>query len=234
MDKIKVMISSKVVGLEAERDVIEKLFDNHPMIELIGATPYASTSHSSSSAVKTIQMAKECDIYILILGSEFGMELASGKSATEVEFDVAFHQDPTKILVFLKEEKIKDKRQQAFIERVCDYYSGYWRTTFKFSHTLERLVNDSVLSWLKDRATLGTKVSYCEHFIRQALQMKPTPETQVYYRVTEDDIEIEYHAMGSSHIIQYSRNQVFSDFWKCIYELQRGIDRWIEDGNNIK
>lgn len=234
MDKIKVMISSKVVGLEAERDAIEKMFDNHPMIELIGATPFASTSHASSSAVKTVQMARECDLYILILGPEFGMKLDSGKSATEVEFDAAFHQDPTKILVFLKEEKIKDKRQKDFIDRVCNYYGGYWRTTFKYSHILEELVNNSVLSWLKDRATLGSRVSYCEHFIRQALQMKPTPETQVYYRVTENDVEVEYHAMKSSHIIQYSRDQLFSDFWKCIYELQSGIDRWIEDGNNIK
>lgn len=234
MDKIKVMISSKVEGLEAERDVIKKLFDNHPMIELIGAVPYASTSHATSSAVETVQMARECDLYILILGSEFGMELPNGKSATEVEFDAAFRQDPTKILVFLKEEEIKNEKQKAFIERVCNYYSGYWRATFKFSHVLEGLVNDSILSWLKDRATLGSKVSHCEHFIRQALQMKPTPETQVYYRVTKDDVEIEYKTMGSSHIIQYSRNMLIADFWKCVYELQAGIDRWLEDGNNIR
>lgn len=233
MDKIKLMISSRVNGLEGERDVISKLFENHPMIELIGAVPYATASRSNSSANETVKMARECDLYILILGSEFGMELPNGKSATEVEYDAAFRQDPTKILVFLKDEEIKSEKQKAFIDRVCNYYSGYWRTTFKYTHILQELVSNSVMSWLKDRATLGMSVSHCEHFIRQALQMKPTQDTKVYYRVNEDYVEVEYSAMGSSHIIQYSRNELITNYWKCIYELQEGINRWVDDGNNL-
>lgn len=232
MEKIKIMVSSKVVGLEAERDAIAHVFKDNRMIELIGANPFADESRASSSAVETIKMARECDLYILIIGSQYGMELPNGKSATEVEFDAAFRQDPTKILVFLKKEDKYEEKQEQFKDRVCDYYSGYWRTEFKYSHILGDLVEESVMSWIRDRATLGTKVSYCEHFIRQALLLKPTPDTQVYYRVTIEDIEIEYHVLGSSYIVQYGRKQVLTDFWKCVNELQMGIDRWVTDGSD--
>lgn len=234
IDKIKVMISSKVKGLEAERDAVESVFAGNPMIKLIGAEPYSSGSRSTSSALETIKMAKECDLYILIIGAEFGMELPNGKSATEVEFDAAFRSDPTKILVFLKEGEVPEEKQKKFIDRVCNYYSGYWRTTFRYSHVLADLVNSSVLSWIKDRASLGSNVSQSEHFIRMALEMKPTTDTRVYYRVTEDDVEVEYKNMGESHIIQYSRAELVNNFWKCIYEVQEGINRWIDEANTDK
>ena len=62
MDKIKIMVSSRVEELAAERDAILRLYQNHPMIEIVGATPYASSSASSSSALETQRLARECDL----------------------------------------------------------------------------------------------------------------------------------------------------------------------------
>ena len=59
MEKIKIMVSSKVVGLEAERDAIAHVFKDNRMIELIGANPFADESRASSSAVETIKMARD-------------------------------------------------------------------------------------------------------------------------------------------------------------------------------
>ena len=79
---------------------------------------------------------------------------------------------------------------------------------------------------MKGRASLNKHVSYCEHFIREALQLKPTFDTDVYYAVREDYVEIEYHAMKQSHCIQYTKTEIFNDFWKSVYRLKSDIDRW--------
>lgn len=233
MDKIKVMVSSRVEGLEAERDAIGDLYRDHPMIQIIGATPYSNASVAASSAVETTRMAKECDLYILLLGSSFGYKLTDGRSATEIEYDAAMRDDPTKVLVFLKETDCEpDEDQKRFIKKVCDYYSGYWRTTFRYSHKLADLVEESVLSWLKDRAAFHKKTSYCEHFIRYAIELKPTIETQVYYRVDNDHVEIEYKAIDISHFVHFDRRQIAVDFWRCVNELRQGVDRWyLEEWN---
>lgn len=103
MDKIKVMVSSTVKDLIGERQCIEDTLSKLEFVEIVGAAPYAMTSVSLSSAQNTKLLAQNCDLYILILGKRFGMERPDGKSATEIEFDAAYHSDPTKILVFLKE-----------------------------------------------------------------------------------------------------------------------------------
>ena len=229
MDRIKVMISSTVKDLSAERDAILTTFGNNPLFELMGATPFIGSSAASSSALKTVELAKECDLYVLVLGSKYGYELDDGRSATEVEFDTAIHQDPTKVLVFLKKsDKKVEAKQKKFIERVSEYYSGYWRIEFEYSHQLQEYVNESVLSWLKDRASINKKVSYCEHFIREALQLKPTTDTEMYYSVREDYVEIEYCAMKESHNIHYSKTEIYSDFWGCLHNVQKDIDRWCQ------
>src|SRR5688572_29681005 len=134
MDKITLMISSVGKGLEAERDAIQKAFQHNELVELQGVAPYNSNSFASSSSLETIKIAEDCDLYILVLTEIFGFELEDGKSATEVEFDAAFRKDPTKVLVFLKDfgdVKI-DEKQKAFIDKVSNYYTGYWRSTFKY------------------------------------------------------------------------------------------------------
>ena len=227
MDKISIMVSSTVKDLEGERDAIMHLYGTDSMFRVIGANPFIDESDASSSMLKTIELARNCDLFILILGQKYGFELSDGRSATELEFDEAVFQDPTKVLVFLKKgETEPEPKQQKFIEKVSDYYSGYWRVEFQFTHQLQEYVNKSVLSWLKDRAALSKKVSYCEHFVRLALQLRPTPETEVYYSVREEYIEIEYHALQQSHIIHFNRSLVLSNFWECIKELKTNLDGW--------
>lgn len=222
MDKINVMISSTVKDLLGEREAIANVFERMEFLNLLGTTPYLDSSAPFSSAYKTIEMAKECDLYILILGEEFGFELKDGRSATEAEFDSAYHDDPTKILVFLKEgNSTSDHRQEKFIKRVCDYYSGYWRASFHYTHELQTMVMSSLLSWLKDRASLGDGFTYIDHFIRLAIKRKPTPEAAVYYSVKEDYVDIEYRFFGNVQSVQFSRQEIYKDFWGCLYSLER-------------
>lgn len=223
------MISSKVYGMEEERSIISKLYENNPIFELVGAAPYTASSQAMSSALETSKIARECDLYILLLGKEFGMKTEEGKSATEIEFDEAYRQDPTKILVFQKEERITNREQKEFIKRVCDYYSGYWRSTYKYASELKEIVESSVITWLKNRASIGKDVSYQELFIHQAIALVPNSNFQIFYKVSEEFIEIEYYGMKCTKIFQFSKKDIYNDFWKRVYEMKIEINRWLND-----
>lgn len=230
MEKIKIMISSTVVDLEGERDAVKDAFKDIEFVELLGVDPVNTASLAGNARSLTKSMANECDLYLLIIGKEFGLELPSGKSATEIEFDAAFRNDPTKILVFKKEFDSSiniDKRQQKFIDKVCDYYSGYWRCSFKYTHELRNLVLNSFMIWLKERANIGNSLDYLDHFVRIAKQMKPEPNAIVYYKLAKDFVELEYNFLGISHIIQFDREDIYIDFCGCISKLQEQFEQWL-------
>lgn len=226
MDKIKVMISSTVTDLQAERDAVEHVFRKYNFVELVGAGNLNTSATASNSLTHTLALAKTCDLYILILGGRFGWELESGKSATEIEYDTAIKHDPTKVLIFLKEGIEVEDKQLRFINRVSDYFGGYWRTPFKYSHELNIKVESSFLNWLKERAGIGKELSYVDHFVRIAIQSKPVPDAVVQYRVTLNDVQFDYDFFGSTRNITFDRTRIYRDFWGCISELNQTFIRW--------
>ncbi|WP_434588843.1 DUF4062 domain-containing protein [Pseudomonas sp. R4-76] len=96
---MKVFISSVVRGFEqfraAAKDAVETLDMKPVMSEHFGARAYSS-EHACLTEVD------QCDIYILILGANYGYELQPGLSVTQQEF----HQAVSKrkpILVFIQQ-----------------------------------------------------------------------------------------------------------------------------------
>jgi hypothetical protein len=230
LDKIKVMLSSTVTDLIGERDAIKSIFKEIDIVELEGCDPVNENSVAGSSRITTIDIARQSDLYILILGSKFGLELMNGKSATEVEFDAAFKSDPTKILVFLKQPLTDlDDKQKEFIEKVQNYYNGYWRTSFTYTHDLQVLVRTSFTKWLKERASIGYDLNYLDHFVRMAKQRKPEPTANVYYKVSEDLVELEYRFWNSKKLIQFSKPEIYKNFWGCLSALEDQFDVWIDE-----
>jgi hypothetical protein len=229
MEKISIMVSSTVSDLESERDAVKKAFQDNPFVELLGAFPLNDTALAGNSRLVTKRMAKDCNLYILILGNRFGLELENGKSATEIEFDAAMKEDPTKVLVFIKEDgKKPDEKQRAFINRVSNYNSGYWRTSFRHTHDLQEYVKNSFSKWLKERAALGENLTYVDHFIRLSRHMKPEPHAEMYYKVTKDDVELEYKIFGKSHEIHFSKEEIHRNFWDTLNKLESQFSRWLD------
>jgi hypothetical protein len=230
LEKIKVMISSTVSDLDAERDAAKKAFDEIPLVELLGAHPFNDTAYAGNSRLVTTNMAKDCDLYILILGNKFGYELGNGKSATEIEFDTAIRNDPTKILVFKKESiEEPDEKQEKFISRVSSYYNGYWRTSFKHTHDLQIYIKNAFSRWIKDRASIGAGLNYLDHFVRLARQITPEQNAEVYYKVSKNDVELEYVFFNKSHEIHFTQKEIYTNFWGCIYELYNQFERWLDN-----
>jgi hypothetical protein len=73
-EQVDVMISSTIMGLETERNLVADRLRHTGIVHLVGAEP-ASFSSTASPLYTTEDTAKSCDLYILILGDKFGTKL---------------------------------------------------------------------------------------------------------------------------------------------------------------
>lgn len=232
MEKLKIMISSVVRNLEGERDALLQLFkgEKYSFIEMVGACPYDTASIAASSGNATVGLARDCDLYILILGKDYGMVTAEGKSATEVEYDAAIKSDPTKVLVFLKSTiDPPDPKQQQFINRVSDYDNGYFRTSFQYTHQLQKIVENSFWNWFISRAQVGKKQTYIDHFIRIVKEELLTPEIQLYYQTTERYVEITVCYNGRQLIQHIESSALQMGFWSNVNNVRRSVNKFMEE-----
>jgi len=225
-EKITIMLSSTISDMPADRDAIIRLFNKYPFIEIIGANPIQQ-SHASNPFITTLNFAESCDFYILLLGERYGYEIRAGVSATEAEFERAVQSNPTKLLIFKNTSAPPEKKQENFINKVGNYYNGFWISDYQYTHELQEIVENSFLELLKERASLGKKLSYIDHFIRLAIQRLPTQDATVYYSTTQDYVELIYEFHSKSHVLQFSRSEININFWSCISELENQFATWI-------
>lgn len=233
MKKISIMISSVNKGLEAERDALKEAFSKIEFVELWGTAPFLNKAFSSSSAKTTIEMAKKCNIYMLILSNQYGFEIDGGHSATETEFNAAMRNDPTKIMVFKKESNGNlDEKQHEFIKKVSNYYSGYLRPSFNYSHELQTIAINSFYEWLANRTQLEDNLSIIDHFIRTAKSILDSSVGKIYYKTSKNYVEIEYDYNNITHAVQYENTSIVNNFWGCINQLQLKYEEWLGEIND--
>jgi hypothetical protein len=119
MSKIRVMISSTEKDLEEERGTVDSAIkDFH--FERYRSEVMDSKSHTPKEVCD--EMARNCDIFILVIGESYGR-------ITEREFEIAKESNPDKIFVFVKniEEGKRDEKEIEFMKKVMDFDSGYFR-----------------------------------------------------------------------------------------------------------
>jgi hypothetical protein len=228
-EKIEVMLSSTVNDLVRDRKAVINAIDGIGMTEFIGISPIVGPSYGSSGYSATIEMAERCHLYILILGGRYGYIGNRGVSATELEFDAAYREDPTKILIFRKSTPTIDLRQQEFIARVGNYHKGYYIRDYRRPTEIGMLALMSFNGWLRERALLGVKLHYFDHFIRMAIQRQPFPGVQPSYSVSEEYLELRYRILGRIYIVHFDKHQIYNDFWGSIANLEDRFDEWRRD-----
>ena len=124
---LKVMLSSVVRGLADVRDavapVIKILRYDVIRFETVVKTPVPPRA-------TCVEMVEDSDIYLLILGEEYGDPMpGTGLAPTEEEWTVARNLGkPT--VVFKKSGMTPGLEQAAFIKKVEDYETGVWRHSF--------------------------------------------------------------------------------------------------------
>ena len=124
---LKVMLSSVRRGLADVRDavapVIKILRYEVVRFETVVKTPVPPRA-------TCVEMVEDSDIYLLILGEEYGEPMpGTGLAPTEEEWTVARNLGkPT--VVFKKSGMSPGPEQAAFIKKVENYGTGVWRYTF--------------------------------------------------------------------------------------------------------
>jgi len=155
-----------------------------------------------------------------------GMAGGYRKSATELEYDAAYRDDPTKILIFCKESGEREPAQQSFVQRVGEYHRGYYMRKYQDTYELTELASASVVQWLEERAAIGRKLEYFDHFIRLAVQKSPFPGVRPTYRVDDDYIELKYRILGRSFTVHFDKALIYNDFWGCMASLESRFEEW--------
>lgn len=226
---IDVMLSSTVKDLIRDRAELVAAFTSTGLTNVLGIEPVQGPTYSGSAYVATTDMARDCHLYVLILGGRYGFIAESGQSATELEYLTAYSDDPTKILIFRKRVPKIDDKQAEFIKRVGEYHHGYYMRDYAAPKDLRVLALLSLRQWLEDRAAIGKKLQYFDHFIRLAVQQSPFPGVTPTYEVAEDHLELKYRFLGKSYTIHFDKGHIYSDFWGSIATLRERFAEWKDD-----
>jgi hypothetical protein len=233
---IDTLLSSTVSDLEDDRATMQTVIRAFPILQAVGSSPIGEPGHAGSSYAVTTGMAHRCGLYILLLGRRYGYVAEGvGRSATEVEFDTAVAQDPTKVLVFHRNVSPEDveQRQKEFIKRVGSYLQGFYYGSYSNTAELQERARNGIDSWLRNRITAGGSFTYADRFIQYVLQQALSDDARVYYRTTPEDIELEYHLFGKSHLIHFKRAEVQSNFWGCIAKLLTEFHAWRSEASRV-
>lgn len=122
-DPLRIMISSTVEDLQAERAAAEAAIRER-RFRRYRSESMPSIARPPKAVCET--MARSCDAMVLILGERYGWTIPDlGISVTEFEFETARAADPRKILVFEVQCRNRDARQAEFVRRVKDFSRGY-------------------------------------------------------------------------------------------------------------
>ncbi len=136
----RVFVSSVIKGFEDYRQVARQA------VELMGHRPVMSEDFGAraySSEMACITEVEKSDIYIGILGAEYGYETDKGISVTQAEFRAAKAAGRPS-LIFVQKHTM-EIRQAAFRSEVEDYATGFFRASF----TTPAELKDEVIKGLR-------------------------------------------------------------------------------------
>lgn len=216
---MKVFISSVVRGFEqfraAAKDAVETLDMKPVMSEHFGARTYSS-EHACLTEVD------QCDVYILILGANYGYEPQPGLSVTQQEF----HQAVSKrkpILVFIQQTDF-DAKQAVFVNEVSDYKQGFFRASFSDPQELLKAIVQGLSRMEKSKSAISEKAfneriteasssrSYGGHSYAPQLEFAFLPQP------------VEQHAV---HGTAQRRDEIFHSFHNLgLAKFKQGYEDW--------
>ncbi len=150
MAKPVVFVSSTVNCMRETRSLIRRLLKKELGYHVIVSENAGSKPISPVAQCR--KWARDCDIFIAILGDTYGSIIKRlGISVSEMEFNEAYKDNPEKILVYVSAGK-KETRQNEFVKRVEDFNEGYFRRE-PFNNETELVggIRCDLAEFMKDR-----------------------------------------------------------------------------------
>ena len=117
------------------------------MCEDFSARPY-------SSEQACLHEIEQSEVYLVIVGKEYGYETPEGLSVTQAEFRAAQTTNKS-ILAFIQQVDDRDDRQLAFLREVEAYQGGVFRVSF--SNAME--LNNEIIRALRKIETMSQAIT---------------------------------------------------------------------------
>jgi len=159
--KYKVFVSGVQKELKTERRAVKDFISAEVLLsEYFEVFLFEDVCAKSKSAESIfLGEVRDSDIYIGIIGQQYGSVGQSGISSTEEEYRQAKKLAKT-VLVYIKGEngakdKKRDIKAQRLIKEIGDAREGFVRKRFSDMVELTRLVHSSLIDFLKEEGIVG-------------------------------------------------------------------------------
>lgn len=148
----RIFISSVQKEFLEERRELKKYIESDPLLGgFFSVYLFESTSaHPKSAEEVYLQAVEDSDIYICLIGNEYGYEDKSGISPTQKEYESALRLKK-RIYVFVKESDRRAAKESAFLKKI---ESEFARKKFFDLQNLKTLVYESLVDLLREEGHL--------------------------------------------------------------------------------
>lgn len=170
--KFKIFLSSTRKEFENERKYVKTEIENDfTLNQFFEVFTFEETSASGKNPVELYSHeVVNSDIYLGLIGSDYGSILESGISPTEYEYDL-FNKAHNDALIFIKNREKRDEKVYEFIDKIKDEHS------YKTFNDLYELFDE-------------VKRSLCE-FLEKNLINYRAYDSQLLLESSCDDVDIE-------------------------------------------
>lgn len=156
MQKLKVFISSVQKEFALERQSLFQYLHSDPLLGLFFEPFLFENLPATDQRTDTVYSSEvaKCDIYIGLLGSDYGSEDSEGVSPTEREFDEATLHHKTRLIYVLGDSSLhRHAKMVAFIQKIG---LDLIRKRFNSGSELNSGVYASLVNYLKEKEIIRT------------------------------------------------------------------------------
>lgn len=168
--KYKLFISGVQKELQAERLAIKDFIEKDTLLKDCFKVFLFEKAPANTKASRTVYLkeVRDCAVFILVLGNEYGNPGKNKISATEEEFRTA-QKSSKHILVYIKGKSdiSKHKKTKDLIAEIKDETSGYKYFRFEDIPELQNAIHESLIEFLREKGIVGKSI-FDEHICEGA------------------------------------------------------------------
>ena len=174
--KFKVFLSSVRSEFENERVYLKREIESDYVLnQFFEVFSFEETSASGKNPVELYSHeVVNSDVYIGLIGSEYGSVLESGVSATEYEYDL-FNKAHKDALIYIKNREARDSEVYEFIEKIKDEHSfKTFNDIYELYHEVRRSLTEFLEQNLIDYQAFDSQLlmdSSCDDVDMEAVEL---------------------------------------------------------------
>ena len=173
--KYKIFVSSVRMEFEHERKFIKQEIENDYILNrFFDVFLYEELSALGASPKEVYsEEAINSDIYIGLIGSDYGIPLESGISPTELEYDL-YNKTHNDALIYIKDVKFREDKTESFIKKVSNHSYTRLNNRYDLMNAIKESLGDFIAKNLKNYRAFDSEIlldSSCEDVDLDALNM---------------------------------------------------------------